>query len=540
MQGCHQGPERDIISLLHVGVERYKSFSTMVDIQGERVTQTLRVELSPRWAAITFNSIPTGATLMVGDDRAGVTPLTVDLLAGRHSIRMDLERFKPHSARVEVEAETPYTLPTVRLVPQDGRVALKSMPSGATVTVGGHYRGVTPVGLSLSPDRSQEIVVSRAGHDSASRTVRLTPGEVREMLIPLVAREGDVTVSAIPRDAQLFIDGEPRGSANQTLRLIAVPHRFEIRKEGYVPYDTTVTPQPGFPESIEVTLKTPEQIKAEATPRVIKSPGGDTLVLVDGGRIRMGAPRREPGRRANETTREVELTRPFYVATTEVSNRQYQEFDGEHVSGKVGPYNLEIGHHPVVRVSWEQAAQYCNWLSARESLPPAYVRMNGKLVGARPLTTGYRLPTESEWSLVARFPDGGEPLKYPWGSSLPIPPDSGNYADLSADEILSNSLSGYDDRFPTTAPVESFRPNSIGLFNLGGNVAEWIHDVYMIYPSGAGRVERDPTGPPNGELHVIRGSSWMDSSVSELRLSFRDYGRKGRPDVGFRVARYLE
>ena len=72
----------------------------------------------------------------------------------------------------------------------------------------------------------------------------------------------------------------------------------------------------------------------------------------------MGASRREPGRRANETLRQVELTRPFYLGIMEVSNEEFRVFDKKHLSGAVGSANLEIDHHPVVRVTWEEAALY--------------------------------------------------------------------------------------------------------------------------------------------------------------------------------------
>ena len=85
----------------------------------------------------------------------------------------------------------------------------------------------------------------------------------------------------------------------------------------------------------------------------------------------------------------------------------------------------------------------------------------------------------------------------------------------------------------------SFPPNALGFFDLGGNVAEWVHDVYAIPPADA-PLERTPSGPPRGELHVILGSSFLHGTVTELRLSYRDYGTKPRPDVGFRVARYAE
>jgi formylglycine-generating enzyme required for sulfatase activity len=161
------------------------------------------------------------------------------------------------------------------------------------------------------------------------------------------------------------------------------------------------------------------------------------------------------------------------------------------------------------------------------------------MVAVSPPTSGYRLPTEAEWAWAARFADGAA-IKYPWGDSLPVAPNSGNYADLSAAGLLSTTLNGYNDEYPVTAPVDSFEPNTLGLFNLGGNVAEWIHDIYAVQASTGSAVEVDPVGPDEGELHVIRGSSWMDASISELRLTYRDYGRDGRSDVGFRIARYAD
>ena len=121
-----------------------------------------------------------------------------------------------------------------------------------------------------------------------------------------------------------------------------------------------------------------------------------------------------------------------------------------------------------------------------------------------------------------------------------LPLDDGVKAEIAealARGLVARVLSGYDDTFPVTAPVESMVANGLGLFHLGGNVAEWLHDVYGIHPSNQQEVAPDPAGPTSGELHVIRGASWMDSTISELRLSYRDYGSKARPDVGFRIAR---
>ena len=90
-----------------------------------------------------------------------------------------------------------------------------------------------------------------------------------------------------------------------------------------------------------------------------------------------------------------------------------------------------------------------------------------------------------------------------------------------------------------TATVATFPPNHRGLYDMGGNVAEWVHDVYTI-PPAKGATETDPLGAPSGDNYVIRGASWAQSKISDLRLSYRDYGQAGRDDVGFRLARYAE
>jgi formylglycine-generating enzyme required for sulfatase activity len=464
--------------------------------------------------------------------------MTAELLEGKHRIAYRLTGHKPHDYSLLVEAGRPQELPRVELRPVDGTIALSSTPAGAAVTVDGTYRGETPLDLALPPGRDHAIRVSKPGHESASRQLRVGSGERRAISMELEVIEGEVEIAATPADAELLINGEARGRAVASLRLPAIAHEIEIRKEGYVTYQTTITPRPGFPQAIRVALETIEQ--ARALPVRVESPQEQGLILIQGGRFEMGAPRREPGRRANESLREVSLTRSFYISAQVVTNAEFDRFRLTHESGVAGSFSLDADDYPVVQVTWEEAARYCNWLSKQASLPPAYAESDGVVIAVRPLTGGYRLPSEAEWAWVARYDDGPQPEKYPWGDALPVAPGSGNYADGSADELLARVIPNYDDSFPATAPVGSFQPNAFGLYNIGGNVAEWVHDIYAIYPSGASTVAIDPRGPDEGELHVIRGSSWMDSSISELRLTYRDYGKKARPDVGFRIARYAE
>lgn len=517
--------------------ERYQEYLAEVTIEGPGSARTLAVEMVPDWAEVTFRSKPAGATVKVAGKAVGRTPITAEVISGIHTLEVLLEGYRPHSDRLRVVANEPLTPTTIVLQPAEGNLSLATDPAQATVTVDGEYRGTTPIELDLVPNEEHELEVSRAGHLSHVERIRVRPGESRQLAVTLQPMRGSIAVSSRPPGAEILVDGESVGSTDQTLSLPAVEHVIEVRKDGYQPYRTQVQPRPGLPQEIAVTL---QPVTSPGLPDEILTPQGVQMNLIAPGRFTMGASRREPGRRANETLREVELTRPFYLAVREVSNREFREFNDQHRSGTAGRHSLETDHHPVVRVTWEDAALYCNWLSEREGLPPVYVRRGETLVARSPLPIGYRMPTEAEWAWAARVASGTSTLKYSWGDGLPIPEGSDNYGDRSAAPLLGDSLNDYDDGHPVTAPVGSFQPNPHGLFNVGGNVSEWVNDIYTIYPPNTESVVRDPMGPSEGEYHVIRGASWMDESVSELRLSYRDYGRDPRPDVGFRIARSVE
>ena len=131
------------------------------------------------------------------------------------------------------------------------------------------------------------------------------------------------------------------------------------------------------------------------------------------------------------------------------------------------------------------------------------------------------------------------PSRYPWEGTFPPKAASGNFGDESARAILPVVIKSYNDGHPVTGQVAGFPANKGGFFDMGGNVSEWCHDFYapQSAPGPGGRTV-DPTGPATGTHHVVRGSSWRDSTITELRLSYRAYSRNPANDIGFRVARY--
>jgi len=278
----------------------------------------------------------------------------------------------------------------------------------------------------------------------------------------------------------------------------------------------------------------------------ITTPGGQRLRLIyiqTPINFTVGTARREAGRRSNEVQYPVQLTRSFYISEKEITNREFKKFRPNHSSGNYRGISLDNPDQPVVNVSWDDAARYANWLSKKQGLVPAYKEIGEKIVPVEPLTNGYRLPTEAEWEFVSRY-DGGQqplnrPLKFPWGAAMPPPPKSGNFAD-DGPQRLPFAIPRYVDGYPVSAPVGKFSPNRSSVYDLGGNVAEWCHDFYNVPYADPKRPLKDPSGPSKGRFHVIKGASWRSGSVTELRLSYRDYALKARNDVGFRVVRYVD
>ena len=249
------------------------------------------------------------------------------------------------------------------------------------------------------------------------------------------------------------------------------------------------------------------------------------MIFIKGGTLEMGA---KKGGDDEEPIHEVSIE-SFEIAETEVTNRQYmlfvEETDSHYpiwmdpsidaqksTSGRINPRKmgeaLKVNNHPVVGISWEDASAYCNWLSKKTG-------------------SNYRLPTEAEWEYAASS-RGLDNSKWAGTDSKSSLRRYGNYSGIAG-----------EDKFASTAPVKSFDPNSLGLYDMSGNVWEWCLDWYDrdFYSESP---FRNPKGPEYGIEKVYRGGGW-DSDPSSLRIKNRSYWfPKSRDyDLGFRPARTL-
>ncbi|QDU35982.1 Serine/threonine-protein kinase PknB [Maioricimonas rarisocia] len=218
------------------------------------------------------------------------------------------------------------------------------------------------------------------------------------------------------------------------------------------------------------------------------------------------------------------LTQPIYVGVTEVTQSQYEQVVGTNPShfsasgdGKDRVADLATSNHPVEMVSWYDAAEFCAKLSRREKLKPFYFR-SGQTV--TPLDgTGYRLPTEAEWEHFCR---AGTTTRFWFGNEdVDLP---------RFDWFQSNS--GW-----RTHVVGDLRKNPFGLRDLGGNVAEWVQDLWSpdFYERFVDVPATNPCCAINlGSHRVIRGGSYQFEAFAS-RSAFRLGGGNAHMRVGFRV-----
>jgi formylglycine-generating enzyme required for sulfatase activity len=518
---------------------RYQTQAIEFTVSGHEEHETIDAKLLPNWGNVTVSSTPAGAEIHVDGEPTGiVTPNTVEIIAGEREVSVVLKGYRTARQRIIAAAQQDDTLANFKLVQADAVLRVTTSPAGAGITLNGEYAGESPLVLELRSGQRLNVEAFLRGHKRASTSVTLQQDTTTPVAFSLVRETGQVVIAAEPRGATLTINGISRGEANQTLALTTEPQRIEITLAGHAGYSTTVTPRAGLVQTVKVKLLTTAAARLESMKPEYTSKAGPTMVLFEPGKVQLGASRREPGRRANENLRDVTLDRLFYLGKYEITNAQFRQFASGHDSGEFESNSLNKDTQPVVNVGWQDAALYCNWLSSQEGLPAFYREEFGKVTGMNGDSTGYRLPSEAEWAFVARHVADGKPqLRFPWGDNMPPPDRQGNYADRAASHIVGRVIFQYNDNHVVTAPVGSYKPNAKGIHDLGGNVAEWIHDFYA---SGDGSSITSTLGPTSGEFHVISGSSWMHGTITDLRLAFRDYGVDGRRDVGFRVARFAE
>ena len=238
----------------------------------------------------------------------------------------------------------------------------------------------------------------------------------------------------------------------------------------------------------------------EPSEQKLKNSLGMEFVLIQPGKFMMGSPEDEPGRFTGEKLHAVNLTNPFYLQTTEVTQAQWQALMGKNPASQ-----KRCGDNcPVEQVSWDDVQKFIQKLNQKEG------------------TNKYRLPTEAEWEYACRA-----------GSTTAFP--NGGITELNCGRDPNLDPTGWycGNSNNMIQPVARKKPNAWGLYDMLGNVQEWCQDLFGAYPDDE---VIDPKGPKKGSYRAMRGGTWY-SPARDTRCASR-FGSPARyrfRHIGFRL-----
>jgi serine/threonine protein kinase len=498
----------------------------------------------------TIRTEPAGALVILGD-HAQKSPATfTDLEPRKYNLRVMNPGYEPVETNVDFRRKHLSDLPPFRLVRSKGALQIQSEPPGAQFSVRAEdgqilREGVTPQTVTNVPTGKYSIVAHHGDWELRSE-IDVQRGATANKSFAFASALTNITSE--PNGAEIFVDGQSRGRTPLRLELPARSHKLVAHLDGW----------PDQPQNIDVAAQRDNSahfVFANGSVKITSAPGGATVMAngKDLGQTPLVIEEVKPG----DVEYELRLSGYKQGSVSGKVEPQQQTFLAARLEKTVGPapgqpFTNSLGmkfvplgdvqisvwetrvqdyeafcratgrrcespdfHQtptdPAVKVSWFDAMAFCKWLTEKER--------DENLIDDR---EAYRLPTDAEWSMAVGLMNENGPTpeardgkirnEFPWGKQWPRPSDAGNYA-------------GSAKRRIATLPVGSFKPNSTGLYDLGGNVWEWCLDTYKGDNNATGR-----------EWGVLRGGSWATSNRLEMQSSYRNVVDRNERDViyGFR------
>jgi len=434
--------------------------------------------------SLSIESTPAGASVTVNTEaQNGVTPLTVVMHArGTVQVSVSLKGYISETREITLEKRKTTALQLI-LTPQTGSLEVTSMPEGAVVYLDDSVQaaGTTPLRVEKVSSGPHRVRTQMKGYRAEPQSVTVVANETASVKCEFVELpKAALTITSDPIDATIMIN-------SHVYQQQSLPESI-MMDLGEAPEDVTVSVSKlGYKTQtriVKMKAGDRQDLTVQLTHVTINPKDNAELVYIDAGPFLMGSEDKNDSHIDSDEIpqRKIALDR-YYIYKHEVSVAQYQHFcDATQRQMPIQPKWGWIADHPIVNVTWDDAAAYAQW-------------------------AGASLPTEAQWEKAARGTDGS---RYPWGFNWLDP-----FGKSPVDVKVHCSLKMRGDA-GKTMPVTSFDGMKYrnGVLNMAGNASEWCADwyesrYYLRMP------EANPTGPETGTRRVWRGGSW-DMNVDYL------------------------
>ena len=443
--------------------EMYQPITRKVQVMDGQ-TIPLDVILQPNFAELTINA-PSGASIVLNNQQKGTGSWSGRLSAGIYSIEARLDKHRAAKQDIELTTGDKRTI-ELQPTPIYGSLDVVSSPSGAAIKINGEDYGITPNTINKLLIGDYKVELSRQGYSPLTKSISITEG-TSAMISETLVNGREVAINSTPSGVNLFIDGNAVGKTPYKGNLTFGSHVLKIENEGKIAERNVEIPQSGGETNFTLAFG-----PASFT-ETVKGVSFE-MIGIKGGTFQMGS---NDGDRDEKPVHQVTVS-DFLMSKTEVTQALWQAVMGNN------PSNFKGNNLPVEQVSWGDCQEFIKKLN----------QLSGK---------NYRLPTESEWEYAA---GGGERNRTIWAGT-------NNESNLSEYAwYISNSTS-------KTQEVGTKEPNSLGLYDMSGNVWEWCSDWFGNYSI---TTQTNPTGTSSGSHRVIRGGGW-GSKVSYCRSADRNY-----------------
>jgi formylglycine-generating enzyme required for sulfatase activity/energy-coupling factor transporter ATP-binding protein EcfA2/Tfp pilus assembly protein PilX len=442
--------------------------------------------LAAKQGRLYVKAIPEDATIVIDTINKPYSD-GIKLDAGTYTIHVRHKDYYDRQIKVQIKAGKEKQVPMVTLKPLPGNIRVSVSPLDAIIYLNSNIKGKGKVFVDHLSPGTYHIRLQKEGYAPFEKEFHLGANQTVEIEERLI-QYARLTVQPKPSDATVKIMNI-RPVYEPGMYLLPGSYEIFVSQKGFHDFETTLTLDEGMEKSLPVALK---PIQKEPV-KEFTNQFGMTFVYIKHGSFLMGSPKNERGRESDEIQHTVNLTKGFYMQTTEMTQGQWMAVMGENPSS----FKNCGDNCPVEQVSWNDVQEFIRRLNKKSKQE-------------------YRLPTEAEWEYAAR---AGSTSAFANGDIK----ETGCELDPNLDKMgwyCGNSCVDYEGGYECsscgnnckkwgTQPVAQKKANKWNLYDMHGNVYEWCSDWYGKYTNAH---VTNPVGSVKGSSRVFRGGSWYHTA----------------------------